>query len=66
MGDFRKMSCRLISRGKKHANKFLRENYPAVKKISLMTYNAKKKILHRYMLGKTFLTPERFGKKSTI
>ena len=33
MGDFRKMSCRLISRGKKHANKFLGEKYPALKKI---------------------------------
>ena len=32
-----KMSCRLISRGKKHANKFLREKYPALKKISIMT-----------------------------
>ena len=28
-----KMSCRLISRGKKHANKFLGEKYPALKKI---------------------------------
>ena len=27
------MSCRLISRGKKHANKFLGEKYPALKKI---------------------------------
>ena len=37
------MSCRLISRGKKHANKFLGEKYPALKKISLITYNAEKK-----------------------
>ena len=58
-----KMSCRLISRGRKHANKFLGEKYPALKKISLMTYDAVKKILHRYMSGKKFLTPERFGKK---
>ena len=36
------MSCRLISRRKKHANKFLRENYPALKKISLMMYNREK------------------------
>ena len=39
-----KMSCRLISRGKKHANKFLGEKYPALKKISLITYNAKKSL----------------------
>ena len=32
MGDSAKMSCRLISRGKKHANKFLGEKYPALKK----------------------------------
>ena len=57
-----KMSCILISRGKKYANKFLAEKYPALKKISLLTYNAKK-FLHRYMLGKKFLTPERFEKK---
>ena len=38
------MSCRLISRGKKHANKFLGEKYPALKKLSLMTYNAEKKL----------------------
>ena len=39
-----KVSCRLISRGKKHANKFLGEKYPALKKLSLMTYNAEKKL----------------------
>ena len=32
-----------------YANKFLGERYPALKKISLMTYNAEKKILHRYL-----------------
>ena len=47
-----KMSCRLISRGKKYANKFLRENYPAVKKISLMTYNAKKNLAPLYVREK--------------
>ena len=52
-----KMSCRLISRGKKHANKFLGEKYPALKKISLMAYNAEK-ILNRYMWGKNFNTIE--------
>ena len=62
MDDFRKTSCRLISRGKKYANKFLGEKYPALKKTSLMTYNAEK-ILHRYMSRKKFLTPERFTKK---
>ena len=35
---------RLISRGKKHANKFLGEKYPALKKISLLTYNAEKNL----------------------
>ena len=44
MGDFKKMSCRLISRGKEHANKFLGEKYPALKKISPITYNAKKSL----------------------
>ena len=43
IGDFRKMSCRLISRGKKHADKFLEKKYPTMKKISLMTYNAEKR-----------------------
>ena len=38
-----KMSCRLISRGKKDADRFLGKKYPARKKISLMTYNAEKK-----------------------
>ena len=34
------------------------KQYPAVKKISLMTYNAeKKKYYTRYMSEKTFLTP---------
>ena len=47
-----KRSCRLISRGKKHANKFLRENYPALKKISLMTYNAKKNLAPLYVREK--------------
>ena len=33
MGDFRKkISCRLISSGKKHAKKFLDKQYPALKK----------------------------------
>ena len=40
------MSCRLISRGKKHANKFQGEKYPALKKLSLMTYNAGGKIFN--------------------
>ena len=56
-----KISCRLISRGKKHAKKFLDKQYPALKKILLMTYNAEKKFLHRYMRergGGGFLTPE--------
>ena len=33
MGDFKtKMSCGLISRGKKHANKLRRKKYPVLKK----------------------------------
>ena len=43
-----------MSRRKKDAEKFQGEKYPALKKISLMTYNAEKKILHLYMLGKKF------------
>ena len=46
------MPCRLISRGKKHANKFLGEKYRALKKISLMTYNAEKKSYAVICLGK--------------
>ena len=42
----------MISWGKKHANKFLRENYPALKKISLMTYNAKKNLAPLYVREK--------------
>jgi len=34
------------------------KQYPALKKILLMTYNAEKKVLHRFMWGKKFLTPE--------
>ena len=63
MDDFRKNIAQTDFERKKHANKFLREKYPALKKISLTTYNAEKKILQRYMSGKKFLTPERFGKK---
>ena len=54
MGDFKKISCRLISRGKEHANKFLGEKYPALKKISLITYNAKKKSYTFICRGKNF------------
>ena len=33
MGDFeKKMSCRLISRERKHANKFLGKKFPTLKK----------------------------------
>ena len=63
MGDFRKNVMQSDFERKKHANKFLGKNYPAEKKISLMTYHAEKKILHCYMLGTKFLTPERLGKK---
>ena len=52
MGDFRKISCKLISRVKKHANKFLKKN---TEKISLMTYNAEKKTLYTVIRrGKNF------------
>ena len=58
MGDFRKkISCRLISRRKKLARKYLGKIiFCTEKKISLMTYNAEKEILHRYMSGKKILT----------
>ena len=45
------MSCRLISRGKKHAYKFLGNKYPAQKIISLMKYNAEKKNLTQLYVG---------------
>ena len=52
MDDFRKTSCRLISRGKTYANKFLGEKYPALKKTSLMTYNAEKNLTPLYVREK--------------
>ena len=52
------ISCRLISRGKKHAKKFLGKTISCTKKnILLMTYNAEKKS-YSVMWGKKFLTPE--------
>ena len=47
-----KMSCRLILIGKKHANKFLGEKYPALRKMSLMTYNAEKNLTLLYVAEK--------------
>ena len=44
-----KMSCRLISREKKHAHKFLGKKYLAPKKISLMTYNDEKNLTPLYV-----------------
>ena len=44
-----KMSSRLISRGKKHANKFLGKNMLHRKKLSLMTYNAEKNLTPLYV-----------------
>ena len=54
MGDFKKMSYRLTSRGKEHANKFLGEKHPALKKISLIKCNAKKKSYTVISRGKNF------------
>ena len=39
--------------------------YPALKKILLMTHNAEKNILHRRMRGKKILTPEVWEKMIT-
>ena len=44
-----KIPYRLISRGKKHANKFPGKIYPALKKISLMTNNAAKNLTPLYV-----------------
>ena len=50
MGDFRKKFPRLIDfEGKKSCNEIPGERIPALKKISLKAYNARKKILHRLM-----------------
>ena len=65
IGDFRKMSCRLISREKKHADKFLGEKYPTLKKISLMTYNAEKKSYTVICQGTNFLLQRGLGKNSS-
>ena len=44
MGDFRKKCPAVLFREeKKHVSKFLGKKNPALKKISLMTYNAEKK-----------------------
>lgn len=49
MGDLRKkLSCRPISREKISCKEIPGEKYPALKKTSLMTYNAGK-ILPRYL-----------------
>ena len=57
MGDFeKKMSCRLISRGRKHANKFLGKKFPTLKKTSLLTYNAEKNFYLQRGLGKNYQT----------
>ena len=57
MGDFeKKMSCRLISRGRKHANKFLGKKIPTLKKTSLLTYNAEKNFYLQRGLGKNSQT----------
>ena len=53
-----KMSCRLISRGKKHTSKFLGVKYSALKKISLMAYNAEKNLKPLYVGKKNFNTIE--------
>ena len=37
---------------------FWGKQYPALKKILLMTYNTAKNVFHRYMWGKKFLAPE--------
>ena len=63
MGDFRKKSCRLISRGKKQAKKFLGKKHPALLKISVMTYNAEKKNLTPLYVGEKNFSLQRFEKK---
>ena len=45
MGDFKKKVLQADFERKKACNKFLGKKYPALKKISLMTYNAEKKNL---------------------
>ena len=59
MGDFRKkMSCRLISGGKKNMQiNSWEKKHPALKKISLMTYNAEKNSYTVISREKKFLTP---------
>ena len=51
MDDFRKNIAQTDFERKKHANKFLGEKYPALKKISLTTYNAEKKNLTPLYVG---------------
>ena len=49
MSDLRKNVLQTDFERKKHANKFLGEKYPALKKISLMTYNAEKNLTPLYV-----------------
>ena len=51
MDDFRKNIVQTDFERKKLANKVLGEKYPALKKISLMTYNAEKKNLTPLYVG---------------
>ena len=57
MGDFRKKnSCRLISREKILARKYLAKKTPALKKNIFHGVRGCKKFLHRCMSGKNYIT----------
>ena len=43
-----------FERKKKHSNEFMGEKYPALKKISLMTYNSEKESYTVIRRGKNF------------
>ena len=59
MGDFReKYPVDWLREENSMQRNSWEKQYPALKKILLMTYNAKKKVFHCYMWGKKFITPE--------
>ena len=63
MGDFRKKFPRLISREKKSCNEIPGERIPALKKISLKAYNARKKNLAPFDVVEKISNSRGLGKK---
>ena len=65
MGDFRKNVLQTGFERKNACKYFLGKKYPALKKISLMTYNAEKKSYTVICQGTNFLLQRGLGKNSS-